>query len=156
MNRNPIYSPIAAHVLALALCGCGTSPSPSTLDFPTDPLLSGVPSTQGALRFDVWTAPDQPPTRGTISVKLRATATADGAPVDGLVLDVVPEMPSMGHGTPLVPQVSETGHGTYVATNVNVFMPGRWDLLTTITPASGTADAAAGLADHVTIPLDVR
>ena len=152
-TRGPPIVAAWVPMLAVAvLFGCGSLPPTANTDFPTDPLLVGVVSRSGQLRFDVWTAPAQPPAHGTISVKLSVTDVTGGAGVDGLLLDIVPEMPSMGHGTPTVPQVSAEGGGTYVATDVDLYMAGRWDLSTTITDGSDSGRAP----DSVTLSLDVR
>jgi hypothetical protein len=34
----------------------------------------------------------------------------------------------MGHGTDVVPQLEPMGNGRYVFANVNLFMPGEWQL----------------------------
>lgn len=123
-------------MLALALasglaCACSSS-SPDTSapgSFPAAVLVSSM-SAGGTLRVDVRTSPDQPPSRGTSSVELTLTDVR-GAPVDGLTLTVVPWMPAMGHGTAVPPVVTPAGNGRYVLTNVNMFMPGEWDLRTT-------------------------
>ena len=86
-----------------------------------------------------------------VSVEYRIT-NADGQPVDGLVLSVVPWMPDMGHGASIEPMVSAVGGGRYVISNVELFMPGRWELRTSITgpsedraaPPSRSRDAALG------------
>ena len=64
---------------------------------------------------------------------------AQGQPQDGLSLAVVPFMPAMKHGTSVVPTVTAAGQGRYVAANVVLFMPGTWELRTTITGAVGAA-----------------
>ncbi len=67
-----------------------------------------------------------------------------GAPQSGLTLDTTPWMPAMGHGASVTPSVSETSPGTYVVEDVDLFMPGTWELRTTI------ADADSGSStDHV-------
>ena len=122
MSRTGRLALAAAFALA-----CGSSATSTAVDFPKDPLTT-VTSDAGKLKVAAWTSPDQPPTRGMLTVKLLATDPATGAGVDGLTLDIVPEMPSMGHGTPVVPKVSASGNGVYVASDVDLFMAGRWDL----------------------------
>jgi hypothetical protein len=109
--------------------------------------LVTVPSASKALSVEAWTAPEQPPASGLLSVKFQVTDAKTGNAVDGLVLNVVPEMPSMGHGTSVQPTVAAQGNGVYLASNVDLFMAGEWDLDITITGAA---------ADSVTVPIDVQ
>lgn len=145
----------AGGALALVLFGalsggCGEAESstegPSTEEFSKDPLAT-VTSKQGKLRLAAWTSPEQPPSRGTIRVRLVVTDAASGAGVDGLLLAMSPEMPSMGHGTPVTPKIEGSGEGVYLASDVNLFMAGRWDLRITLTGA---------VTDEAVIPVDVR
>jgi hypothetical protein len=88
------------------------------------------------------------PTRGVNTLQLVFTHVNDGSPAAGLEVDVVPWMPAMGHGASVKPSVhAETQPGTYTVTNVNLFMPGLWEIRTTIGgPAS----------DHVTPTFEIR
>ena len=133
--------PFRTLLLTLLIAGCGSASDPSTGDptFPADPLQT-LTSDSGKLRVEVRTAP-QPPTRGGQTVQLVVTDATTGAPQTGLALEVVPWMPAMGHGGSVVPSVSENPPGTYVLTNVELFMPGTWQLRTSI-----SRDAAL---DHV-------
>lgn len=137
-------------LLAALAGGCGGTDSltgdPSTEEFSSEPLAT-VTSKQGKLTIAAWTSPDQPPSRGTLRVRLLVTAPTSGEGVDGLKLAMSPEMPSMGHGTSVTPQIEGEGEGVYLATDVNLFMAGRWDLRVTI---SGPT------ADEAVIPVDVR
>jgi hypothetical protein len=130
--------------------GCGDTDSstegPSTGEFPKDALVT-VTSKQGKLRLATWTSPEQPPSRGTLRVRLLITDTTSGANVAGLKLAMSPEMPSMGHGTPVIPKIEDSGEGVYLASDVNLFMAGRWDLRVTI---------AGSVTDEAVIPVDVR
>lgn len=127
----------------VASCGGGEVPDAA---FPAAPLTT-VESRDGKLKLAVFTAPEQPPSRGNITAKFQVTDRANGAPVDGLQFDIVPEMPSMGHGTPTVPRVSAKGDGTYLAEDVDLFMAGRWDLVMTIT---------GKVSDAAVVTIDVR
>jgi YtkA-like len=124
---------------ALLLAACSSAPAQSDSDvtFPLGALTSSTTDT-GALKVEVRTSP-QPPAAGNLVVELTLTDPA-GAPKDGLVLSVVPWMPAMGHGTSITPEVTPKGGGVYVITNVSLFMPGDWELRTSI---SGSA------TDHV-------
>ncbi|MEO7112152.1 MAG: FixH family protein, partial [Polyangiaceae bacterium] len=110
--------------------------------FSAAPLMS-LTSDRGALHVDVRTSPTQPPTRGEQSVQLVIT-NADGSPSTDLALSTKPWMPAMGHGASVTPSVSETAPGTYVIEDVDMFMPGTWELRTTISSASDSNDT-----DHV-------
>jgi YtkA-like len=62
---------------------------------------------------------------------------ANGAPINGLTLTVVPWMPAHGHGTAVKPVITETSPGIFVATRLYLYMSGHWDLRTTIGGADG-------------------
>ncbi|HSQ64144.1 MAG TPA: FixH family protein [Polyangiaceae bacterium] len=149
-SPGPTTNPVDAATIDDSDCGSAMSdaasdaaPGPS---FPNDPLTT-VTSDGGKLRLTAWTSPAQPPSRGMITVKLLATDASSNAPVDGLVLDIVPVMPSMGHGTPVKPTVMAAGGGVYVASNVDLFMAGLWDLNVSISGA---------VTDTAVVPIDVQ
>jgi hypothetical protein len=121
----------------LAAAGCGSS-GPGPAGFPATPLLTAS-SASGALTLEVFSDP-QPPVRGNVPVRFRFTDAA-GHPVDGLTLAVVPWMPAMGHGSSVVPTVTALGEGRYDLANLYLFMPGQWELRTTI--SGGASDTAA-------------
>lgn len=144
---------IAVLLAAGALAACGPSssgPDASNASNPSNEFPSAALTTlatDGAkARIEVRTAPEQPPTHGVISVELTILDPSSGAPLDGLGVQVQPFMPAMGHGSSVKPQVSASGSGRYVARNVDLFMPGRWELRTSITGA---------IEDHATPVLDV-
>lgn len=114
-----------------AVLGCATPPhNSSSGDFPTEPYAT-LTSEQGALVLEVRTAPSQPPTRGSAAVELRITDPS-GGPIDALDLRVVPFMPDMGHAASDEPEIEELGEGRYEVAPVDMFMSGRWELITTI------------------------
>jgi hypothetical protein len=84
-------------------------------------------------------------TRGNYTLQYVVTSAVDGTPVDGLELTVVPWMPAMGHGTPIKPTVSSLGSGAYELDDIDLFMPGLWQLRTT----------TAEIADRVEPSLQV-
>ena len=148
---NPLATPLRGLVAALLLAplaiGCSSfDPAAETAigEFPADPLMT-VSTEARALSLEVRTSPTQPPSRGSVAVEYRAS-DAKGAPVTGLVVELVAWMPAMGHGASGTPTVSETGEGRYVARGIDLSMAGRWELRTTFTgPAS----------DHATVVFDV-
>jgi hypothetical protein len=119
-------------VATLAL-GCSGEPrdagEPSADAFPEAPYAT-LKTDHGALTIEVRTSP-QPPSRGIISVEYTMTDTA-GRRRDDLGLAVVPWMPDMGHGASTEPAVEAKGDGRYVVSRLSLFMPGRWELRTTI------------------------
>ena len=128
--------------LSLLMLGCSVESSSGAggggggggaATFPSEPLL--VQKTDhGALSFEVRTSPAQPPSRGLTTVEIVVT-DADGMPVDGLDLAVQPWMPEMGHGASTKPSIEAKGDGHYVVSRVAFFMPGRWELRTSIAGA---------------------
>ena len=139
-----------AFVVALAAAGCGTgatTPDLPALVFPGSPALT-VPSASGALSVAVWWSPLQP-TVGYDAAQLAIT-DGTGAPVAGLTLAIVPFMPAHGHGASVAPTVSETAPGIYVATPLDFFMAGHWELMTAISRTIGDADAGdAGSGEEI-------
>jgi hypothetical protein len=124
--------------VSLVSLGCGGSP--------TAP-LSGtqtVASDLGTYTLHIDTSPD-PAIRGVNSVTYTITDKT-GTAVDGLMLQVVPWMPSHGHGTSVQPTVISKGMGVYEIDNVLFFMPGHWELRTAFMGSSG---------DHVTPTFDI-
>ncbi len=115
-------------------------PSAPSLTFAADPDQTIV-SGSGALTIGVRYSP-RPPAVGEDAAQISFT-DADGAPVSGLGLTVVPWMPAHGHGTSVNPTVTETSPGTFVATPLYLFMPGSWELrMTTTGSIDDTATAA--------------
>jgi YtkA-like len=133
--------------LAIAAAGCSgqaAAPTAPALVFPGAPALT-LASASGQLNIDLWWSPAQP------SVGYDATQLAitdgTGAPVSGLTLTVVPFMPAHGHGASVEPTVSESAPGVYVATPLDFFMAGNWELMTAIARGAGdggSTDAGAG------------
>jgi hypothetical protein len=122
-----------ALALALASGGCGSG-SDATDDgaFAATPAAI-VATDAGNYRIALHSAPDAVPSRGNNSLRLVVTRVADGSPATGLTLDVVPWMPAMGHGSSVKPTVEAGSEpGAYIVSNVNLFMPGLWEIRTTI------------------------
>ena len=130
---------IVGLALSLLLLGCsvesgsGAGGGGGEATFPAEPLMV-LKTDHGGLSFEVRTSPVQPPTRGLITVEIVAT-DADGSPVDGLDLTVQPWMPQMGHGASTKPSIEAKGDGHYVVSRVACFMPGQWELRTSIAGA---------------------
>lgn len=132
---------------ALASCGGGTdAPTSAAAAFPTDAYAS-LTTQAGSYRVEVRTAPMQPPLRGDLDVEVRVV-DANGAPVDGLALGVVPWMPTHAHGSSVVPTVTAQGNGRYHVVHVELVMPGTWQLRMTL--------GESGNVDHAIVPIDVQ
>jgi hypothetical protein len=113
--------------LALAGAGCASQ----GVDLDTGPLVQVADATTRTGAYDVAVLAHSPtPVRGNHTVQL--VLTSAGAPADGLALTIVPWMPAMGHGTSITPTVTPLGGGAYQLDDVNLFMPGLWELRTTI------------------------
>lgn len=140
-----------AWVLALSLFACGGPSKEVCADFPSAPYasFSALPSSgEGPpLTVELRTSPNQPPERGANCAELRI-ADANGAPRDGLAIDVVPWMPAHGHGSNVVPVVTGRGEGIYRVESIDFSMPGTWELRFTF--------KASDLEAHATTTLDVR
>ena len=128
---------LALPTLLLACASDATSSSAGA--FSADPLVS-VNSDSGNLKIDVRTSPAQPPSRGEQTVQLTVTDVTTGEPKSGLTVAMTPWMPAMGHGASVTPSVTEKSPGIYVVSNVDLFMPGNWELRTTFAPTSNSSD----------------
>ena len=117
-------------ILALGALAAPACASPG-VDLDSGPLVqvAEAQSTTGA--YDVVVLAHSPtPVRGNHTVQL--VVTSAGAPADDLALTIVPWMPAMGHGTSITPTVTPLGDGAYQLDDVDLFMPGLWELRTTI------------------------
>ncbi len=130
-------------LLLLAACGSsgGGSTAPGT--FSGDPVANAM-SESGAVQMTARTSPN-PIERGEVALQVIAKDTK-GVPLDGVVISAVPWMPAMGHGASTVPTVTAKGNGVYELTNVNLFMPGHWELRLTMSGA---------VTDKTTLSFDV-
>jgi hypothetical protein len=130
---------VASVAIFVAGCGQTSAPTAPALVFGGAPVLT-LASASGQLSIGVWWSPPQP-TVGYDATQLAITDTA-GAPVTGLTLAIVPWMPAHGHGASVLPTVSETAPGVYVATPLDFFMAGDWELMTAIKRPTGDAGNA--------------
>jgi YtkA-like len=134
----------ATLTLALALAACGGTPPPPEVpaSFPPAALVA-VASATGALHIELRSAPD-PLVRGQ-NVGQITISDANGQPVDGLTLTVLPWMPAHGHGTSVQPAISSSGVGVFIANPLYLFMAGQWELRMTF---DGEAhDTATAIVD---------
>ncbi|HEX4447849.1 MAG TPA: FixH family protein [Polyangiaceae bacterium] len=121
-----IFVAVAGLGLACADCSSGSA---ATATFPDAPFISTM-TDSGNIRVELRTSP-QPPARGTIDAQLVVTNAADGTPRDDLALSILPWMPAMNHGA-IHPTITPQGDGKYLITELDLYMPGHWQLRTTI------------------------
>lgn len=153
----PAAVPLLGLTAALAAVACNGSPaipSSAPLVFPGSPAAT-VASASGHLSIEIWWSPAQPIV-GYDATQL-AISDAKGSPVSGLALSIVPWMPAHGHGASVQPTVTEASPGMYVATPVDFFMAGEWELRTAITNAVDGGSTDAGMSDDSVNPtVNVR
>jgi hypothetical protein len=147
MNRRLSF--LGAALLAAGCGGQAATPTAPVLEFQGPPALT-IASASGQLTVGVWWSPSQP-TVGYDAAQLSIT-DATGAPVTGLTLTIVPWMPAYGHGASVAPTVSETMPGLYVATPLDFFMAGNWELRTAIDRATDGGNSDAGAIDDSAQP----
>jgi hypothetical protein len=133
---------VAAFACAFAAAGCSSSAEGAGAVQSLN-----LVSASGAYHVAVRTESGATPARGENVIELDVTDGTSGAPVTGLTVTMVPWMPAMGHGASVTPAVADEGGGRYVATNVDLFMPGTWELRTTLTGAT---------TDHVTPQFQIQ
>ena len=117
----------AALAFGLAVAACSSSTASNSGAFASAP-ASTVDGASHVARVALYTTTGSFPARGVSRVELLVTRIADGAPVDGASLEIVPWMPVMAHGASVKPTVAAAGSGKYVVDDVDLFMPGRWEL----------------------------
>jgi hypothetical protein len=122
MKPQPSIPRLAWALAPASLLLACTSPTNS------DSFPSSFMSDHGKLSIHLSTAPEQPPYAGNDSVELILTDPKTGKPIENEDISLVPFMPTMGHGTDTTPQLQVMGKGRYVFTNVNLYMPGEWQL----------------------------
>ncbi len=103
-------------------------------------------SSNGTFVIEARTADGLPPARGLDSFDFYIVRAAGGDPATDLELRVIPWMPAMGHGAPEPKRVEPREPGHYRVEDVALYMPGTWELRTSIGPVD----------EHATLALDVR
>ena len=94
--------------------------------------VASVTSASGRLRVEVL-ASATPLRRGVQRFHIRVTEAATGRAVPGVELAVLPWMPSMGHGIDGNPRITVLGPGDFEVSDLDLFMPGAWELRLTLT-----------------------
>ena len=72
----------------------------------------------------------------------------DNARTERLVIDA--RMPAHRHGMNYKPEISSKGNGHYEARGFLFHMPGKWEIMLSVT------DSASSIPHHFTLELDVR
>jgi YtkA-like len=107
-----------------------------------DNLVSGLEKLgdRGQVTFRLMTATPSPPKRPTNSWMVHVEA--GGAPVTGAVLRAKPYMPDHEHGTGVKPVITEVAGapGDYQVDQLDLWMPGLWEITFDITPPGGVKD----------------
>ncbi|HRI68805.1 MAG TPA: FixH family protein [Polyangium sp.] len=99
------------------LAGCGSAPD-------VDAHRNAV-GQFGTLRFEIDA--DKPLSQGSNDLRISIhDATAD-EPFTGAAVDLSAIMPAMAHDAPNA-ATDEVGDGTYLARDVSLSMPGRWEI----------------------------
>jgi hypothetical protein len=131
--------PVAA--CASSTGGATTSTQQSVCD--TDPRAQtygvGLSATamDGTVKVSFVDAMPAPPTKGVNTWTIQLN-DANGQPMNGATITVVPFMPDHNHGSSITPQVmAMPAAGNYQVSLLDLFMVGIWDVTFTITPASG-------------------
>ncbi|MEZ4362500.1 MAG: FixH family protein [Kofleriaceae bacterium] len=135
-------------LLGLTFLACGeSSPDDVKVNCATetrsDNIVSGLEKVgaAGQLTFRLMGTTPAPPKRpdNTWIIHLEQA----GAAVDGAALAVKLYMPDHDHGTGVKPVISAAGTaGDYKVDQLNLWMPGLWELTFEATPAGGTKDQA--------------
>lgn len=126
--------------LTLVVAAC-SGPAPATDSSFAGPAAASVMTDGGKFRVELRTSTGPSLTRGTSSIELRVVDAMTDAPASDLAIAMVPWMPFMGHGTSVKPTVMAMGEGRYVLSNVNLYMPGHWELRTTFGASERAAPA---------------
>ena len=130
------------------LLASSPSPMPEPPSAPTqvaaEAPVASVPSASGRLRVEVL-APAVPLRRGPQRFVVRVSEVAGGQPVQGLTLGVQPWMTSMGHGISETPRVTPVGPGRFEVSDLDLFMPGAWELRLSLTGAGVKEEAVVAL-----------
>ncbi len=129
---------LAFALLAFTLTGCGASDASSQRSH----LPALATSSKGTYLLEATTPDGADLERGLDVVDVRVARASDGMPAAHLTIAVKPWMPAMGHGAPPANGI-EQGAGHYRVASLSLYMPGLWQLRTTLSP--GDEDAVLEL-----------
>ena len=139
---------IRGSLLAFVLSACGSA-EPATPPQFSGPPFDNVSSASSSVHVSLRFSPGPLPSRGVNAVELVVTGMS-GEQRDDVELSVLPWMPAMNHGASAEPIIVAQGSGRFLAENVNLFMPGRWQL------RFGLVDTKTHESDKRTIEFEVR
>lgn len=129
----PMRAQMAYSLLFCAAASSGCALSSEVVD------AGPFPSESGELELELGNSSFR---RGENEVIVCVTERRSGEPALGLTLEVVPFMPSMGHGSSGPSSSTELDDGCYELEGVVFNMPGTWELRTEI---SGAVEDSARL-----------
>ncbi len=110
-------------VVGCVVCDCGANDVPET----------GLPSTFESQNGNyIAELGDNDVHRGENDIEICLTDAMSGEPAEELVLETVPFMPSMGHGSSGASRSVALGGGCYLFDGLAFTMPGTWELRTDI------------------------
>ena len=124
--RGWVFAAAAGAILVACSSGGGSPSAP----FSGAPMVTAT-STSGVLDVALRLS-QEPPNAGLLQGQLTITKASDGSPVDGLTLQVTPWMPQMKHGASVAPTVTAEGSGVYQVNDLDLIMPGLWELKTAV------------------------
>ena len=137
MRRQPIGNSVAGRAVSIAAAvisvfafaaGCGGSPPrfpPCQRRFRRRPWPPSIPRrgrcTSSCERSPIpWCADE--------NVGQLVLTDGNGQPVDGITVEVLPWMPSHGHGTSQAVEITDQGGGVFIANPLYLFMAGEWQI----------------------------
>lgn len=157
--RVRLQTPALLILTAVALFGCDSATDPCVEQFASegeasstespDAYLSGVQKVTDQGRFLVELVRSTPPPKftGDFTWELTVQDTAC-VQVDHLEVKAEPTMPQHGHGTtPEFTEATRDEANTFTLTDMDLFMPGIWQVEITVTAADGTTDTVSWFFD---------
>ncbi len=137
----------AASLLAQTSCGSDghgeDEPFNCDTDTRADNIVSGLEKmgARGVVTFRLMGTSPAPPKRPDNNWVV--SLESNGAPVEGATVGVKLFMPDHDHGTSVKPKIGPAGAaGEYTLDQLNLWMPGLWEVTIEATPSGGTKDSA--------------
>jgi hypothetical protein len=102
----------------------------------------------GMLTFELVASDPQPPASGpgvedTFTMEF---LDSSGKPVTDAQICITPYMPQMGHGASVTPTATLQSDSTFTISNLNLFMPGVWQISFAVCAAGDTCNASGPIA----------
>lgn len=147
MRASIIASLFIATLLSQTSCGSDGHGEEEPVNCDTesraDNIVSGLEKTgaRGEVTFRLMGTSPSPPKRPDNNWVVRLES--NGAPVEGATVGVKLYMPDHEHGTNVKPIIGPAGTaGEYKLDQLNLWMPGLWEVTLEATPSGGTKDTA--------------